>query len=383
MALSIAFVRQRFRGDGGAERILLRLLEGFGDGTALEPHIICRSWHGSGFDGHVEICDPPFRSRIGRERSFARAVQALLATAHFDLVQSHERIPGCTLYRAGDGVHRAWLTRYAATLSPLHRLGLRLSRFHRYLLRAERALFADTRLRAVICNSAMVRDELIAHYAVPPQKLHLIYNGVDTEVFHPRLRTGRSATRARLGIADTTPLLLFVGSGFHRKGLAAALRALAQTQRAELLVIGQDSHVRRYQSLARRLGIKARVHWLGVRDDVAAWYGAADGLLLPTLYDPFPNVILEAMACGLGVITSSACGGAEFISAGIEGHVCDAADIAGLAAAIADFEDPARARACGDAARRRVEPFTLTHMQQQLLDLYATLLPSTAEVAHG
>lgn len=372
MSLSVALIRQRFRNDGGGERLLLRLLETLAANRAIEPHLICRSWQGAAFDGAIEICDPPYRGRIGREHSFAVAVQALLASRQFDLVQSHERIPGCAIYRAGDGVHAAWLERYSHTLGAAGRLWLRLSPFHAYQLRTERALFTHPKLRAVICNSEMVRSEIHARFPIDRAKLHLIRNGIDTDAFHPRLREYRAAYRARLGVDETVPLLLFVGSGFARKGLAPALRALAETGRAQLVVIGRDSHVHRYQRLARKLGIAGRVHFLGAVDDVRPWYGAGDGLLLPTLYDPFPNVALEAMACGLGVITSPGAGAAELITSGVNGYV--GADRAALAAAIAAFELPDHARALGIAARRSAEPFTLVRMQSELTALYAELL---------
>ena len=197
---------------------------------------------------------------------------------------------------------------------------------------------------------------------------------MDTAAYHPDLKRERTAVRASLGIAPAAPLFLFVGSGFERKGLPAALRALAQLPAAQLLVIGRDRRVARYQALAEKLGLGARAQFLGALADVKPYYGAADALVLPTLYDPFPNVALEAMASGLPVITSTTSGAAELIANGHNGYVCDALDTETLAAHLrAVVAAPERHAALCEAARRTVEPLTLAAMSRQWLALYERL----------
>src|SRR5258708_23909189 len=148
--------------------------------------VIARAW--SGGPGRVVRCDPFHIGALRRDWSFARAVCGEIARRPFDIVQSHERIACCDIYRAGDGVHAQWVRNRCATLSPLARAGLALNPYHRYVLAAERRVFASPRLRAVICNSPMVRDEIRAHFGTPPAKLHFIYNAIDMEAFHPRCR---------------------------------------------------------------------------------------------------------------------------------------------------------------------------------------------------
>lgn len=99
-------------------------------------------------------------------------------------------------------------------------------------------------------------------------------------------------------------------------------------------MVGKDKDQPRYQALAKSLNCEARVRFFGMQSETLPFYQMADGLLLPTLYDPFPNVILEAMACGLPVITTTGCGGAEFIVDGHNGYVCDALDIPALQQAV-------------------------------------------------
>lgn len=105
----LALVRQKYRPDGGAERFVSRALEAL-DSSHLQLNVITREWQGPVKpDWQIHICNPRKWGRISRERGFANAARALWQRESFDLVQSHERIPGCDLYRAGDGVHRRWL----------------------------------------------------------------------------------------------------------------------------------------------------------------------------------------------------------------------------------------------------------------------------------
>src|SRR5205814_4728258 len=121
----------------------------------------------------------------------------------------------------------------------------------------------------------------------------------------PDVRRARAEIRARHGIPLDAPLVLFVGSGFARKGVPALLEAMSALDRSSyLLIVGRDKRQARYEHRARALGIAPRVRFVGAQPDVTPYYGAADVLALPTLYDPFPNVAIEALACGLPVVTS-------------------------------------------------------------------------------
>ncbi len=369
-SVSVALVRQRYAGDGGAERFVARLLEGLRSKAQLT--LITREWTAAtGFE--VLACNPFYFGRLWRDWSFARDVCHLVETRRFDLVQSHERIACCDLYRAGDGLHREWLKNRARVLSPLARLGVALNPWHRYVLAAEAKLFHSPRLKAVVCNSRMVRDEIKRNFGLPDTKLHVIYSGVDTVAYHPDLKRSRAEVRASLGLSSEALLYLFVGSGFERKGLPAALKALARLPEGNLLVIGRDRHAERYRRLTEDLGLGTRVQFLGALPDVKPYYGAADGLVLPTLYDPFPNVALEAMACGLPIVTSTTSGAAELIENGRNGYVCDALDIETLAAHLRAVIEPTRHAALCAQARQTVEPLTLTAASRQWLELYERL----------
>jgi len=373
--MRLALVRQRYSAYGGAERFIERALGALGEqGVAVT--VIARTWIGD--PGNVVRCDPFYIGRVWRDWSFARAVCREIVRRPFDFVQSHERIACCDIYRAGDGVHAQWLHNRRAILSPLERAGIALNPYHRYVLAAERRLFASPRLRAVICNSRMVRGEIRSHFGTPEAKLHVIYNGIDLEAFHPRLREAhRSAMRQKLGIPQHAPVHLHVGAGFERKGVFRLIEAFARSRQpdAHLVIVGRDKAQTRAERLAGSLGIASRVHFAGVQEDVRPWYGAADAFALPSLYDPFPNAALEAMACGLPVITTPQCGTAELIDEGVNGYVVDALEVDALADRLARLDVPTAHR-MGLRARERAEAFSLTAMAGQLIALYRSLAPT-------
>ncbi len=372
--LRIALIRQRYTAFGGAERFVARAMEALsGQGARLT--VVTRSWPGDGDNGAL-ICNPLYLGSVWRDWSFARSVCEALQERHFDLVQSHERIPCCDVFRAGDGVHREWLRQRRRVLGPWGRIGIALNPYHHYTLAAEKRLFASPRLKAVICNSHMVAEEIRRDYGLAADKIHVIYSGVDTVAYHPNLKARhRVALRERYGIPQDAPLFLYVGSGFERKGLAALLQAFAQLPpQAHLLIVGKDKKEKRFQTLAARLGLTQRAHFAGAQQDVKPYYGAADAFVLPTLYDPFPNVALEALAAGLPIITSTKSGAAELVENGKNGYAVDALDIAGLSAAMTQLLAPALAAQLGAAARLTVEPYNLEVMGEKLVGLYRKLL---------
>lgn len=369
----LAIVRQKYRPDGGAERFISRALEALDD-DSLVLNIITRSWQGEPKpEWHLHICNPKKWGRISRERGFAVAARACWEQEKFDIVQSHERIAGCDIFRAGDGVHRVWLEQRARVVSPVQRLLTQVSRYHRYVMAAEEEMFRSPSLKKIICNSLMVKNDIMRCFQVPEEKFAVIYNAIDSTRFMPATAEQRQQSRAQLNLADNAKVFIYVGSGFERKGLKASISALAATD-AHLLVVGQDKQQSRYENLARSLGCENRIHFLGVQNNVIPFYHAADSLILPTLYDPFPNVILEAMACGLPVITSFTCGGAEFIVDGKQGFVCDALDVPALTAAAVAIPQRTLDSRMGDLAREKVLPCSPQQLATQLHALYQQVL---------
>jgi UDP-glucose:(heptosyl)LPS alpha-1,3-glucosyltransferase len=249
-------------------------------------------------------------------RDFATAALRLKKEKQIDLLFSMERLPGCDIFRAGDGVHAAWLARQARVQPWWRRLIRTVSGRHRELLRLERELFAPESKTFIIANSRMVAQEIEGYFSIPSSRMSVIYNGVPA----PACVTleERASLRRELGMREGECAVLFVGSGWRRKGLETALAAVKKAAAhrdpgtMRLWVAGKgNSHT--YAS--------SSIKFLGPIQKLSRLYAAADLFILPTLYDPFSNASLEALASGLPVITSAANGCAEIIDPDIHGTI--------------------------------------------------------------
>ena len=347
--MRLAIIRQRYTPQGGAERFLEGALE-----ALLERNVAItlytREWprDQAAADRAAYLqsaVSRPAVARLGlRPRRHAARSPRPAST-------SCSRTNACcpaTSSGPADGVHATWLEERLHDASASLRWRVAMSPWHRYTLAMERKLFASPWLRAVLCNSKMVRDDIKARFGLPDERLPVLYNAVDSSVFSPALRAHRERDpRASTGSPDDATLFLLVGSGFRRKGVPAAIAALARLPApAHLIVVGDDRKLDAYKRLAHEHGVRERVTFAGYQNDVAPFYGAADAFVLPAIYDSFPDAAMEALASGLPVVTSTKSGAAELVAENDAGFVCDVARRGGARRAhAASAAGPRRARA--------------------------------------
>ena len=380
--MRLALVRQHYRPDGRSERAVERALE-----ALLERNVaislVTRSWPPTRLQLiEPAICDPFHAGALWRDWGFAVAACRVIRRIGPTLVESHERLLCCDVYCAGEGVHAAWIDERLRRAGAAARMSIKLSPRERYLLRAERRMYASPWLRAVICHSKMVRDEIRSRFGLPEARLPVIYHPVDSDRFHPGLRAHRAATLARHGIDAEATVYLAVSSDFARDGIDTAIDALAALRTpARLIVVGDDPQPDRYRDAARARGVADRVTLAGAVADTRPYYGAADAFVLPSLYDPSPAVVQEAMACGLAVVTSTKSGAAELLREHDAGLVVASGDVAGLAAHLDALQDAATRARFAANARRAVLPLSPAAITLQRVLLYRELL--TSAVAKG
>ncbi len=227
----------------------------------------------------------------------------------------------------------------------------------------------------VVVISRMVRDHFQRYYRVSSDDLRLVHVSIDPGRFaRPDRLRRRLEWRQRWGVSPEETVGLFVAMNYRLKGLEPLLHAVRRIDSHRwfrLLVVG-SSRTRPYERLARRLGITERVRFLGPRRDVENCYFAADFLVHPTFYDPCSLVVLEALACGLPVITTRYNGAAELMNPPREGFVIDDPhDHEVLARRIQEMLEPARRQACAQAARRSAAQWTFDEHYRQLLEVFA------------
>jgi UDP-glucose:(heptosyl)LPS alpha-1,3-glucosyltransferase len=291
-----------------------------------------------------------------RVAAFSRAAARVAKREGFDVVHSFSRTRQQDLYRAGGGSHREYLrhnypsdptspgARVAAWLRPS-------SPRHRTLLGIEEAVFKDPAQR-IQCASKFVADALIARHDVARERILLLPNAVDAMRFgtDDALAAGR---RLRAEIDEKAERIwLFPASGWKRKGLTTLFEATARLRDPglRLWIAGRDQP-EPWQKIATRLGIADQIRFLGPRDDLEIVYGAVDGMVLPTRYDAFANVTLEAAASGLPIVTTNTNGAAEWLGEAVV-QLNDSRDTDALADALRTLSDFERRRRLGERAQQ-------------------------------
>ena len=368
--MKLLIIARPFVFHGGVERATAGLLRALVE-HGYEVHLLSpgRRQAMPGVTQHL-LRIPPLPA-AARVLALAAAARLAVARSTWDVVQSHERTLRQDVYRAGEGCHRAYL----ASLGDHPRAR---SVYHRIVLALERRVFAVT--PAIVAIARRGAAEIASLYSVPPTRIAVVYNGVDLDRFHPRNRALHRATaRAEAGIPAEAFTLLFIGNGFERKGLATLLEALARVPEParRLIVIGKGDR-RPFDAQAARLGVADRLVWLGLRPDVERWYAAADVVSVPSRYEPFGNVHLEALASGVPVVASAAAGGAEVIQEGLNGAIVDPRDAGALAAALERLRGQQSSQ-LAEAARRSAEPFTFAAQVAGFARIYRSLRSATCD----
>jgi UDP-glucose:(heptosyl)LPS alpha-1,3-glucosyltransferase len=377
--MRLTIVHQDYRPEGLVERVTERALEALLERN-VAVSLYTRSWPQTRLQ-LVEplVLDPFYIGAVWRDWSFARAACRDVRRSQPSLVESRERMLCCDIYRASDGVHAGWVEEALKDSSQAARLALKLSPHSRYLLAMEKRVYASTWLRAVICNSRMVKEEIRRYYGVPESKLHVIYNPVDGGIFHPGLREGRATVLALHGIAADACVFLVAAPDPSRVDLWGAIDAFARQDAASrLIVLLGEKRADRHLARARAAGVGDRAIFVGREADRRHYLGAADVFVAPSRYDPSPEAPFEAMACGLPVIASTKSGAAELLPDCDAGLVYPAGDVGALATHMQALLDPrVRARLAGNA-RRAVAAFSPSAITLQQVLLYRDLLASPA-----
>jgi len=215
---------------------------------------------------------------------------------------SLDRITCPDVYRAGDGVHKVFLTiEKKSKLNPLHPIYLFL----------EKKCFGNA--KKIIAISNMVKQNIIDSYGVDREKIRVVYNGIELKKYNTN--NSFSILASEFFIKPNQKILLYVGSGFKRKGVEEFLQIVSMLKETNIkvFIVGKDKNIKYYQQLSKDLDLDKKVIFTGPREDVENFYAISDIFLFPTHYEPFGSVILEAMNFRNAVITTKQCGGSEIL----------------------------------------------------------------------
>ena len=278
-----------------------------------------------------------------RTQAFAKNCGTLIRKHSFDIVHGLSRVEGLDTFRLTDPMQTHWVKVWYR--HPVSQWLQQHNPRHRAIFELEKQLYGPAGVRRVIVQSKLDARLLTEYFGVDESRIRRIVNGVDTRVFNPGVREQRLVVRSEVlprfgshatgntsfnaGTAaserfksDDSPLIVFASMDFRRKGLDSLLTSLSllKNRDVKLLVLGAGD-IAGYQRIARSLGVEQRVLFAGRQSSIERYYAAGDLFVLPTVYEPFPNVNLEAMACGTPVITTASAGGADIIEFGRNGYV--------------------------------------------------------------
>ena len=374
--MKIAFVRRDYtaRG-GGAEKYLVTLsreLAKMGEEVHIFAHTSDEPPH-PGISIHP-VPMIPFISPL-KNLSFALNARSELRKVSSDIICSLSRGFYHDIFRISDGLHLYHMRqRYPHTIQYLFK---QASPRHRVLLSLEKKSLTQPGLKKIIANSRLAKAQAMEFYGIPEDKIEVIYNGIDPSLFNPSLKEKyRSALREKFGIPSDSVIVLFVAMDLERKGLFFLLQALSQVRekKFKLLVVGKTDSGR-YQMLADKLMLTDKITFAGYYPQVEYIYGLGDILVLPTLYDPFSNCCLEALACGIPVITTRQNGAAELIRDGSNGYVVDeASNVKLLAEKISFLLSRETREKMGEQASCSVEGLTMEANAGGVLKVFQEVL---------
>ncbi len=314
----ITLLKSTLSAHGGAEKYALRLAkaltEKFGQLTLIT------SGKAPCLDPSIKVVTDTSRAWLSfkRVQAYDALCKEYTSKHPTRYIFSLDRNSHQTHIRASNGVHAAYLDRRSFHDPLWKRISYAYNPLHTQILRLEKAGFESAEVEKIFTNSHMVAQEILNHYSVDPKKIQVVHNGVEWETLKS------SFEKAEYNTSEVCNLL-FVGNGYHRKGLPFLLHSLSLIKDKSfcLSVIGKDKNIPSFVRSAWALGLKDKVRFYGGQQDLIPFYQKADLVIIPSIYDPFANVTLEALAMGVFVLSSTSNGACEILnpSNGISFHL--------------------------------------------------------------
>ncbi|QBG46590.1 glycosyltransferase [Verrucomicrobia bacterium S94] len=274
--------------------------------------VYTRSWEGDIPDGfEVRLISANALSNHGKALRFSQQVTEELMQRPAAAVVGFNRMPGLDIYFAADNCYAA---KAATQRGFLYRLGRRYKTY----AALEKAVFDPESATEILLIAERQQAEFCQYYGTPAKRMHLLPPGMNRNRSRPdNAEEIRRTVREQLGVRKGEIILIQVGSGFVTKGVDRSIRALTSLpselkKKTRLLVVGKDRSAA-FRRLAKKLGEEDRVDFLGGRDDVPSLLLAADLMIHPAVNEAAGIVLLEALAAGLPVLCSAACGHAVHV----------------------------------------------------------------------
>ncbi|WP_101758461.1 glycosyltransferase family 4 protein [Oceanicoccus sp. KOV_DT_Chl] len=309
--MQLAFCLFKYFPYGGLERDFMRFLqEAIARGH--QCRVYCIKWQGQIPDG-VDVRFVPIKalSNHRRNEKFAAYANDDIKRDPVDVVFGFNKMPGLDVYYAADSCYE---DKAQKNRSWLYRLGAR----YRHFSKAEQSIFNRGQKTDILLISETEKNKFIEHYDTEPDRMFMLPPGISRDRCAPDNSTEiRADFRCEFNLDDDDKLMLFIGSGFIKKGLDRVIKSLAslpaeKLAKTQLYILGQDKE-KNYRALAKKLNVADKVKFFNGRDDVPRFLLAADILVHPALDEAAGIVLLEAVVAGLPVLVTDVCGYAPHI----------------------------------------------------------------------
>ncbi len=311
--IKIAFLKTRLEKKGGLEKYTQRLIEAFSQKNCL-TYLLCAHSTGSSAVHHV-FFPSNFVPQYKKMALFDKKVQKWIHQNRPEIVFGLDRNSFQTHIRLGNGIHKAYLQIRSQYEGPFKRWSFQKNPLHQKILELEKTALENPYLQRVYTNSHLVKEQALSYYKINPEKIKVIHNGVEWKEFKSSFEAWEEVKKNQT-LFPSRFTFLFLGNGFYRKGLLPLMEALSVIPNKEwqLLVLGKEKKLSFFKKQAEKLKIKEHIFFLGEQKDPTFFYQIADTLVIPSFYDPFANVTLEALAMGVPVISSLSNGASEILT---------------------------------------------------------------------
>lgn len=366
--LKIAVVIPKYGLLGGAEGFVADLTERVAARKEFDVHVFAHKWRAGKapvtFHRVPVAAFPRWLGPVSFAWSAGRQIQA----GGFDIIHTHERIFEADIFSFHGIPHLTWRKKVRQKAPGLFDLATAW---------LEKRCVTSPRLKKILPVSSQVADELAGLYDIPADRIQVSRPGVSLERFDALdRRRCRADIRGQHNIAENEVVALFVGMNFEVKNLDLVIQGLAGLAvesgepAARLLVVGRGNQ-EKYTEQARRAGVADRVVFAGEQREVERYFLASDIFVMPSVYDTFGLVVLEAMAAALPVIISENVGAKDIVIPGTHGYILPAdARPAHMTGAMKRLMAPEARRKTGKACRRQAERFSWDTLADHLAALY-------------
>jgi len=371
--IKIAVIVPKYGLLGGAERFVYELTERLSGVEDFAIDVFSNEWSSESRTINFHRIPKVLFPRFFRPVLFAYLTNKMTSSPSYDLVHSHERIFKMDLMTMHGIPHKTWIREVR------HKS---LSLFDRCTAWVEKKGFTDRSTQLVMPVSQLAEREILKLYPMLEGRVRAIHPGIVLEKFKDKKREEiRSKIRKLYGFSSQDTVVLFVGMNFEIKRLDLILKAMATLEGEEsrashlkLMVVGKGNF-KIYKRMVNQLQIAERVIFAGPSEEVEKFYFASDIFAMPSKFDTFGMVVLEAMAAGLPPIIAKSVGASDLVEDGVHGFVLESdPSISDMGGALKRLLDPATRGMMAENARRQASNETWDCRATQVEKIYRQII---------